>query len=154
MIQQGGAMGMSKPGAPSMPQQGAPIPCLGKPDAERLSHTAGHKAKLDALLGGEDDEELLALEAEFKHKCFYDRDDTKQGASRKIMRIGWDPNSDNGSGGTGQWIAHTEMCDKLGKMCKQKRPEPYGLTVEGWADNMRDMITEFETRKKRMRKPK
>ena len=103
---------------------------------------------------GEDDEELLALEAEFKHKCFYDRDDTKQGASRKIMGIEWDPNSDNGSGGTGQWIAHTERCDKLGKMCKQKRPEPYGMTVEGWADNMRDMITEFETRKKRMRKPK
>ena len=100
------------------------------------------------------DEELIALEDEFRHKCFFDRDDTKQGASRKIMRIEWDPKSDNGSGGTGQWIAHTERCDKTGKLSKQKRPEPYGLTPEGWAENMRDMITEFKKRKERMRKPK
>ena len=70
------------------------------------------------------------------------------------MRIEWDPESGNGSGGTGQWIAHTERCDKAGGMCKQKRPGPYGLTVEGWADNMRDMIAEFEKRKKRMCKQK
>ena len=74
------AEGLFKPVAPAMPDAPSSIPCLGKPDAERVSHTAGHKAKLDALLGGKDDEELLALEAEFKHKCFYDRDDTKQGA--------------------------------------------------------------------------
>ena len=56
--------------------------------------------------------------------------------------------------GSGLLTLRAERCDKAGKMSKQKRPEPYGLTVEGWADNMRDMIAEFEKRKKRMRKPK
>lgn len=42
----------------------------------------------------------------------------------------------------------------LGKCANKKRPEPYGLTMEGWADNMRDMIAEFEKHKKRMKKPK
>ena len=63
---------------------------------------------------------LLALGGGPMHKPFYGRGGTKQGAPRKIMRVGWDPKGGSGSGGMGQWVAHTGRCGKAGEMCKQK----------------------------------